>query len=71
MLNELIAFKDTVINKFGPVLGYALLIAGALLLLSILGFLLKTAFAVAITLLIGGAVVYGILKLIELFKPKH
>jgi Zn-dependent protease len=68
MLNDLIAFKDTVIKKFGPVLGYAMLIVGALIALSILGFLLRTVFAFAIWLVVAGAVVFGIYKLIEMFK---
>lgn len=68
MLNTLLSFKDSVIKRFGPVLGYAILIVGTLAALSIIGFLLRTLFSVAIGLIIAGGVVFGIYKLIEVIK---
>ena len=70
MMNTIIEFKDSVIKKFGPVLGYAILIIGGLLALSILGFLLKTLFSVVIWLIIAGLIIFGVYRLSEWLKTK-
>ena len=70
MMNTIIEFKDSVIKKFGPVLGYAILIIGGLLALSILGFLLKTLFSVVIWLIIAALIIFGVYRLSEWFKTK-
>ncbi len=71
MINTIIEFKDSVIKRFGPVLGYAILIVGGLLVLSILGFLFRVVFNVAVGLIIAGLVIFGVYKLSEWIKSKN
>ena len=71
MLYSLMQFKDSIIKKFGPILGYAIIIVGTVLILSILGFLLKTVFKVAIGLIIAAAVLYGGYKAYEALFSKN
>ena len=70
MLNNLISFKDTIINKFGPVLGYAILIVCALAVLALLGFLFRTIIGIIIGLAVASLVVFGAYKLYGLICTK-
>ncbi len=70
MMNYLISIRDAFVNRFGTVLGYILLVIGALLAISILGFLIKTFFKVAIGILIVCCALFGIYKLSEVIKAK-
>ncbi len=70
MLNTLMAFKDSVIQKLGPVLGYAVLALGGIVALGLLIFLIKTVFTLFIWLVVVGAVAYGVYKLYELIMAK-
>lgn len=58
MMNQLIDFKDTVIKKFGPVLGYGILIIGGLAVLSVLGVLLKSVIKILISLAVAAVLVF-------------
>ena len=71
MLNTLVEFKNTVVKKFGPVLGYAILVAGGLAVLSVLGFLIKSLIKLAIALAIGAILVFGAIKLYEILGSKN
>ncbi|NLW02455.1 MAG: hypothetical protein GX027_04230 [Clostridiaceae bacterium] len=71
MLNTLVEFKNTVVKKFGPVLGYAILVVGGLAVLSVLGFLLKSLIKLAIALAIGAILVFGAIKLYEILGSKN
>lgn len=70
MLNTIVAFKDSVLQKLGPILGWAVLAVGGLIGLSLIIYLIKTAFAILIWLLIVGAVAFGGYKLYEMFIAK-
>lgn len=70
MLNNVIGFKNTIINKFGPVLGYAILIICALAVLSLLGFLFKTLIGILIGLAVASLVIFGAYKLYGLICTK-
>lgn len=70
IVNTLIKFKDSVLSKFGPVLGTIILIFGTLVALSVIGFLVKTLFKVVIGLIVVVLIVYGIYRLVEWFKSK-
>ena len=70
IINTVIKFRDSVLNKFGPVLGTIVLIFGALVALSVIGFLVKTLFKVVIGLIIVVLIVYGVYRLVEWFKSK-
>lgn len=70
MLNTLMAFKDSVIQKLGPVLGYAVLILGGIVALSLLIALAKTVFTLFVWLVILGAVAYGVYKLYDIITAK-
>lgn len=70
MYNYFISFKDAFINRFGPVLGYPLMVICLLVSLSIIVFLLKFFFSAAIGLLIACCVLFGIYKLSEIIKAK-
>ncbi len=71
MLNTLVEFKNTVVKKFGPVLGYAILVVGGLAVLSVLGFLLKSLIKLAIALAIGAILKFGAIKLYEILGSKN
>lgn len=71
MLNTLVEFRNTVVKKFGPVLGYAILVVGGLAVLSVLGFLLKSLIKLAIALAIGAILVFGAIKLYEILGSKN
>lgn len=70
MLNSLIEFKNSVINRFGPILGYAILIIGGIAALSILGFLLRTMYGLLIGLIIAGLILFGVYKVYEMIQRK-
>lgn len=70
MLNTLLGFKNTVINKFGPILGYAIIIIGALAALAILGFLFKSIIRFLIGLAVAGLIVFGVYKIYQLCTAK-
>lgn len=70
MHNYFISFRDAFINKFGPVLGYPLMVICLLVSLSVIIFLLRFFFSAAIGLLIAGCVLFGIYKLSEIIKAK-
>jgi hypothetical protein len=70
MLNKIIGFKDQVIGKLGPVLGYAVLIIGGLAALALLGFLFRALVGVIIGLAVGAAVLFGAYKLYEMLSTK-
>jgi|BioPla2DNA2_1021312.scaffolds.fasta_scaffold131536_2 uncharacterized membrane protein len=70
MVDRLVEIKNNTVKKFGPVLGYVILIAGALAILSVLGFLLKSLIKMVIVLAIGAIVVFGAYKLYELMSSK-
>lgn len=71
MLNTIVAFKDSIIKKFGPVLGWAILIVGTLAALSIIGFLFKVFFRIAIGLVVAGLVLFGVYKAYEALSAKN
>lgn len=68
MLNTIMEFKDSIIKKFGPILGYAIIIVGILAVISIVGFLLKSLVSLAIFVAVTGLILFGIYKLTEVFK---
>ena len=70
MVDRLVEIKNNTVKKFGPVLGYVILIAGALAILRVLGFLLKSLIKMVIVLAIGAIVVFGAYKLYELMSSK-
>lgn len=70
MLDQLVVFKNTVIRKFGPVLGYAILIVGILAVISLLGFLLRSLVKLGIALAVAAIVFFGAYKLYELLSAK-
>ena len=70
MVDRLVEIKNNTVKKFGPVLGYVILIAGALAIISVLGFLLKSLIKMVIVLAIGAIVVFGAYKLYELMSSK-
>jgi len=70
MLNTLLAFKDSVIQKLGPVLGYGVLILGAIVALGLLIALAKTVLFLFIWLVALGAVAFGAYKIYELITAK-
>ena len=70
MVDRLVEIKNNTVKKFGPVLGYVILIAGALAILSVLGFLFKSLIKMVIVLAIGAIVVFGAYKLYELMSSK-
>ncbi|HHW21953.1 MAG TPA: hypothetical protein GXX26_03600 [Clostridiaceae bacterium] len=70
MLNCLISIRDAYIKRFGTVLGYILLVISALISLSIIGFLIRTFFKIAIWILITCCALFGIYKLSELLKSE-
>jgi len=65
MLNSLIALKNAVVNKLGPFLGYAVLIIGGLVALSLMVTLVKVIFGIILGLLIFAVIVFGISKVFE------
>lgn len=65
MAERLMELKNAVIRKFGPVLGYGVLIVGGLSVLSLLGLLLKSLLKLAIVLAAGALVALGISKILE------
>ena len=71
IVNFIVDFKDTVIHKFGTVLGTVVLVVCAVVALSIIVFPLKTFLGIAIGLIIAAAVILGIYKLTEFFKKKR
>lgn len=71
MMNYLISIKDAFVKRFGTVLGYILLVISALVAISILGFLIKTFFKVAIGIFIICCALFGIYKLSEVIKSKQ
>jgi hypothetical protein len=70
MLNYLISIKDVFIKRFGTILGYILLVISALISLSILAFLIKTFFKIAMGILITCCALFGIYKLSEVLRAK-
>ncbi|NMA65527.1 MAG: hypothetical protein GX957_04695 [Clostridiaceae bacterium] len=70
MLNSLITFKDSIINKFGPFLGYTIIVIGGLFAISLIGFIIKVLFKIFISLLICAALIFGIYKIYEWYKSK-
>lgn len=70
MLGYLVDIKNTVVKKFGPILGYGILAVGGLAVLSALWLLLKSLIKMVIALAIGAVVVFGVYKLYELLGSK-
>ncbi|MCX7771667.1 MAG: hypothetical protein N2376_00965 [Clostridia bacterium] len=70
MLNSLVEFKNSIVHKFGPVLGYVILAICAIAALSVIAFLIKTAVTLAIILAVASAVFFGAYKISELVKAK-
>ena len=70
MLNSLIEFKNNMVKKFGPILGYAILIVGGLAVISLLGLLLKTLLGVLIGLAVASLVIFGVYKVYEAVSTK-
>jgi len=66
MWNSIIAFKNSVINKFGRVLGYAILIFGGFIALSFIGALIRIVSHLAAGLLFATIIFLGFYKLFEL-----
>lgn len=71
MWNTIMAFKDSVIDKFGPVLGYAILIVGGLIAFSVLGILIKLIFNIMVGLIVAAIIFLGAYKIYELLKSKR
>ncbi len=71
MWNTIMAFKDSVIDKFGPVLGYAILIIGGLIAFSVLGILIKLIFNIMVGLIVAAIIFLGAYKIYELLKSKR
>lgn len=59
MLNTIIELKNSTLQKFGPILGWVILVLGGIVALGIIGFLLRVFFKLAITLIIIGAVAFA------------
>jgi len=70
MVDRLFEIKNAAVRKFGPVLGYAILIVGCLAFLSLLGFLLKSLIKLGIALAVGAILLFGAFKLYELLSTK-
>ncbi|MGI6622997.1 MAG: hypothetical protein GX227_06035 [Clostridiaceae bacterium] len=70
MLSYLISIKDAYIKRFGNILGYILLVVSALVSLSILGFLIRAFFKIAIGIFIICCALFGIYKLSEVLKSE-
>jgi len=70
MINSILELKNTVVKKFGPVPGYAILVVGGLAVLSILWFLFKSLLKLAIALGIGVILVLGAFRLYEALSSK-
>ena len=70
MFNSIIAFKDSILEKFGPILGWAILGFGGIIALSLVIFLIKTVFSLFIWLVIVGVIGFGGYKLYEMFIAK-
>lgn len=71
MLNTLVEFKNTVMKKFGPILGTILLALAALAALAVLGYLVKTFIKTAIGLAIAALVFFGGYKAYEALSKKR
>lgn len=70
MYNYFITFRDAFINRFGPVLGYVLMVICLIVTLSVIICLIKFFFKIAVGLLIICCILFGIYKLKELIKKK-
>jgi TctA family transporter len=70
IFNSIVEFKNTVLNKFGTVLGTIILVICGLAAVSVLGFLLKFLFGIAVGLIIAACVIFGIYKLSEWMSAK-
>ncbi|HOQ75025.1 MAG TPA: hypothetical protein PK369_00480 [Thermoclostridium sp.] len=70
MLSSMFEFKNSVVRRFGPILGYAILVVGGLAVLSVLWFLFKSLIKLAIALAIGAILVFGAIRLYEIICSK-
>ena len=70
MVDRLVEIKNNTVKKFGPVLGYVILIAGALALLSVGGALLHSLIPLVRVLARGAIVVFGAYQLYDLLSAK-
>lgn len=70
MLNYLIGLKDATLKKFGPILGTIILVLGVIVAVSIIGAVVKALFGLAVALVIGAAILFGVYKLFEAISSK-
>jgi hypothetical protein len=70
MYNYFLSFRNAFINRFGLLLGYPLMVICMFVTLSVIIFLLRFFFSIAMGLLFAGLILFGFYKLRQIINMK-
>lgn len=70
MYNYLFSIKDAFIKRFGPVLGYPLMVICLFVTLTVIIYIIRLFFSAALGFLIAFCILFGIYRLNEVIHAK-